>query len=66
MVIYVNEKLCKGCGICIHICPRNVLKLSKKLTQKGIHIAEASNPEECIKCHLCEYLCPDFAICITT
>ena len=31
-----KEELCKGCGLCVDACPRNLLALSKtRLNQKG-------------------------------
>jgi 2-oxoglutarate ferredoxin oxidoreductase subunit delta len=51
----VNNKWCKGCGICVKYCPKNVLMLQRSKVQ----IVE---PEECIKCGLCEQRCPDYAI----
>ena len=56
MALAINEKLCKGCGICIEFCPKQVLKL----TDKGKVYAFQS--ELCIKCGQCELRCPDFAI----
>jgi len=46
---------CKGCGICVEFCPRNVLKIEKgKAAVKDIG--------SCISCGLCEQRCPDYAI----
>ncbi|WP_244270474.1 4Fe-4S binding protein [Proteiniborus ethanoligenes] len=46
---------CKGCGICVEFCPKNVLELK----QGKINI---KNLEACIKCGQCELRCPDYAI----
>ncbi|WP_040327441.1 4Fe-4S dicluster domain-containing protein [Clostridium ihumii] len=54
-MIYINEKWCKGCGLCVDSCPKKVLG---KQQLKAIVI----NEESCIKCHICENICPDFAI----
>jgi len=56
MTLAINEKFCKGCGICIEFCPKQVLGL----TDKGK--VYASQPDLCIKCGQCELRCPDFAI----
>ena len=54
--IFINEKWCKSCGICIHYCPKNVLVANKK----GYPVVEKI--DDCIHCMLCELRCPDFAI----
>lgn len=51
----VNEKWCKGCGICSQYCPKKVLEVHRGKIQ-------IVKPEECIKCGLCELRCPDYAI----
>ncbi len=47
---------CKGCGICIHFCPKKVLELDKR--DKVV----IQRPEDCVCCRMCELRCPDFAI----
>ena len=52
----VNRDWCKGCGICVHFCPKNVLELDQ-----GDN-AFAARQADCICCRLCEIRCPDLAI----
>ena len=55
--ILINEDWCKGCGICIEFCPKEILKpfgLQGKPT--------VTDPSLCSRCMLCEVRCPDFAI----
>ena len=59
MALAINQKYCKGCGICVAFCPKKVLALD----EKGKVCVAA--PEKCIACGLCELRCPDFAVKLT-
>ncbi len=63
--LYVNEKYCKGCGICITFCPTRALKQSPKLNARGYFPPEADKMEKCKRCGLCSLLCPDLAIMVS-
>ena len=61
--VTINELVCKGCGLCVRACPKNVLALSRtQLNAKGYHPAEVVAPEACIGCASCARTCPDVAI----
>lgn len=55
----VNIAWCKGCSLCVGVCPRSVLELSDRL--KSTPVRE----HDCIGCRQCENICPDLAITIT-
>jgi len=62
MAIYIDEKICKGCQLCIHFCPKNVFQMGDKVNDKGFAIPEVVNENKCTKCKLCELICPDLAV----
>ncbi|MHA1770766.1 MAG: 4Fe-4S dicluster domain-containing protein [Candidatus Thorarchaeota archaeon] len=62
--IAVDSKLCKGCGICISVCPHDVLTQADKVDNRGFYLPVVANLEACVVCHLCEMECPDFAISV--
>jgi indolepyruvate ferredoxin oxidoreductase beta subunit len=58
-VIQVEPSWCKGCGICLDVCPERCFMLDER------DIAVAAHPERCTGCQLCVKLCPDLAIEVT-
>lgn len=63
--IHIIKERCKGCGFCVEYCPRDVLEMSEEFNLKGYHPPIAVKAEDCVECHLCEMLCPEFAIYVT-
>lgn len=60
--IHLIVERCKGCGLCVAYCPRDVLEMSSLFNAKGYHPPQVKDPERCVACGLCEMLCPEFAI----
>lgn len=56
----INTEWCKGCGICVAFCPKQVLELNRKDKSEAVRL------EDCIACMLCELRCPDLAIEVKT
>jgi len=52
----INREWCKGCGICVEFCPKNVLELDKDAKVVAVR------SEDCICCKMCELRCPDLAV----
>jgi 2-oxoglutarate ferredoxin oxidoreductase subunit delta len=63
-IVHIREERCKGCSYCVDFCPRDVLKLSERFNAKGYHPPDVLNATACTACHLCELLCPEFAITV--
>ena len=60
----VNPTYCKGCGLCVAVCPKKIIKFSAKINSKGYHYAEVEEPDQavCIACKMCYQTCPEVAI----
>lgn len=54
--IDVKKEWCKGCGICVAFCPKNVLAINE---EGKVYVKD---PEQCAGCGNCTMYCPDFAI----
>jgi 2-oxoglutarate ferredoxin oxidoreductase subunit delta len=62
--IIIDKTLCKGCHICISVCPHGVLEKSKVVDNRGFYLPEVVDLDACRVCLLCEMHCPDFAIAV--
>ena len=57
------ENLCKGCDLCVWVCPKNVLKLDKeRVNGKGYNPAVCFDIAGCTACGMCALVCPDSVI----
>jgi len=59
--IIIDFERCKGCGLCVTVCPRLGIVISKKSNKKGYFHAE-KNTDDCTGCAMCAIICPDTAI----
>ena len=60
----IDKERCKGCGLCVIVCPKNVLELSEEVNAMGYFPAYQARPEDCVHCTTCCLICPDVAISI--
>ncbi|MDA8141934.1 MAG: ferredoxin family protein [Desulfobacteraceae bacterium] len=61
----IDVDRCKGCGLCVMVCPKKVLDLTDKVNALGYFPAYQARPEDCVLCAICCTMCPDVAISIT-
>ncbi len=61
----VDERYCKGCLICIYVCPTKAIQPEEKLNAKGYRLPKEENMTLCKGCGLCVLMCPDFAIAVS-
>lgn len=65
MKMTVKADRCKGCGLCLTVCPKKIVVMQKeKRNEKCYFTATCSNQDECISCAMCAAICPDCAIII--
>ena len=53
---------CKGCGLCVGVCPKRSLVISRHLNSMGYSPVEVREGAECTGCCNCAVMCPDAAI----
>ncbi len=58
----VDRGRCKGCKICVTVCPYDALYMSKEKSQRGYFYPIENG--KCVACRQCVYACPDFALSI--
>ena len=60
-----NEERCKGCKLCITVCPKKIVEMDvEKLNLKGFHPAGVKEMDKCIGCAFCATICPDCVITV--
>lgn len=55
----VEEEKCKGCGVCIEVCPKGVFELYRSGDAQKSQVLLS---EECVQCTACVKQCPEHAI----
>jgi len=61
----IDNDRCKGCGLCVTVCPKKVLEMSEEVNSMGYFPVYQARPDDCIFCTACCIMCPDVAITIT-
>ena len=64
--VHIESAQCKGCGYCVEFCPRKVLVMGEAINSKGYTYAQVAPDKVCLSCGLCEIICPEFAIKLTS
>ncbi len=63
--ILFDRDRCKGCGLCLAVCPEQIIYLDVNVTNsKGYHPANISDYTKCTGCCSCALICPDVVITV--
>lgn len=62
--IQVDTEQCKGCGVCVSICPVKVIELGCQVNAKGYNYVVMKEDASCIGCAGCAMVCPDSVITV--
>jgi 2-oxoglutarate ferredoxin oxidoreductase subunit delta len=77
--IIIDIERCKGCGLCVAVCPKNGIAISKKSNKSGYFPAQPvpsgvegpSNADNfdklttsCTGCAVCAIVCPEAVIAV--
>lgn len=58
------EERCKGCELCLSVCPRDIIVMRAETNAKGYHPATVERMDECTGCASCARMCPDSVITV--
>ncbi|HEU12652.1 MAG: 4Fe-4S dicluster domain-containing protein [Thermoplasmata archaeon] len=68
----INTDYCKGCNLCVEVCPKKVFETGRNITHRGYYAAVVSFKEQCTNfkipnggkplCEICWLTCPEHAI----
>lgn len=62
MTVEIDERYCKGCGLCVAFCESGVLELAGAPNARGIYVAHVVPGKACCGCRRCTAVCPEAAL----
>ncbi|MBN2097671.1 MAG: 4Fe-4S dicluster domain-containing protein [Candidatus Omnitrophica bacterium] len=57
----INRERCKGCQLCVAVCPQGLIVLDKSLNKRGAQPVYFKGGK-CTACGLCFQVCPECCI----
>ncbi len=64
--IIIDRERCKGCRLCLEVCPRDCLEPDTGLNKKGyqpvLFRESVEDKKGCNACTMCGLVCPEAAI----
>ena len=61
-----QQDRCKGCELCMLVCPKHIITMDVRTNRKGYHPAtvKPEDMEKCVACASCAKICPDSIITV--
>ena len=56
--ITIDQALCRGCNLCLDVCPKHIFQDSVEIGAAGLKIKQVVDADKCTGCGLCELHCP--------
>jgi len=60
--IKIDREKCKGCLLCISVCPKGLIAEEDGLNKNGARPVRFKDAPECLGCGLCAVICPECCI----
>lgn len=60
--VIIDIERCKGCELCISVCTKNGIVISKRSNKAGYFPAQSVNKGDCTGCAMCAIICPEAII----
>lgn len=60
--VKINTDRCKGCSLCVSVCPQKILSIGQIANSKGHYAVQITEENKCIGCAFCALICPDLAL----
>ena len=61
-LLQFRNEYCKGCELCVSVCPKHILALGDEIGAKGYRTVTCTDRGQCTGCQSCALMCPDSVI----